>query len=133
MSGALYARAKRPYAESVRRAPAAKVMTAPAPSPSRTARASTAGIRARSSEFSRAQALVCGVTSDMVDRRVASGLWQRVYPGVYRLAGVPTTWQQALFAACLAWGDGAVISHRAAGALWGFPGFGPSIELSVPR
>jgi very-short-patch-repair endonuclease len=83
--------------------------------------------------FARAQATARGFSTTIVDRRLTSGVWERLYPGVYRLAGVPATWRQALFAACLAWGDGAVVSHRAAASLWGFPGFEPSIELSVPR
>lgn len=37
-------------------------------------------------------------------------------------------------AACLAWGDGAVVSHRAAAALWRLAGFEPGpVELTVPR
>jgi very-short-patch-repair endonuclease len=44
------------------------------------------------------------------------------------------TWKQSLLAACLAGGEGAVVSHRAAGAFWEMPGFhhGP-IELTIPR
>src|SRR5258708_37947519 len=62
------------------------------------------------------------------------GVWNALYPGVYRLAGAPSTWRQSLLAACLAWGDGAVVSHRAAAALWSLPGFASHvIELSVPR
>lgn len=84
--------------------------------------------------ISRAQALSCGVGGRTIDRRLSSGVWDRLYPGVYRLAGAPATWRQSLLAACLAWGEGAVVSHRAAAALWGFPGFEPrGVELSVPR
>ena len=61
-------------------------------------------------------------------------MWSRLYPAVYRVAGVPETWRQALMAACLAWGDGVVVSHIAAAALWGLVGFEPGrIELSAPR
>jgi very-short-patch-repair endonuclease len=84
--------------------------------------------------LSRAQALECGVGPRTIDRRLAAGVWDPLYPGVYRLAGSPATWRQSLLAACLAWGDGAVVSHRAAAALWSFPAFGPhTVELSVPR
>jgi very-short-patch-repair endonuclease len=83
--------------------------------------------------FSRAQALASGVSTSAVDRRLTSGAWERLYQGVYRLASAPRTWRQSLLAACLAWGVGAVISHRAAAALWAFAGFTPGrIELSVP-
>lgn len=68
-----------------------------------------------------------------VVRRIESGTWERLHPAVYRLAGVPETWRQKLLAACLAWGEGVVASHRAAGALFVFPRFEPCIELSVPR
>ena len=76
----------------------------------------------------------CGLSSDTIDRRVSSAAWERLYPGIYRLAGVRATWKQSLLAACLGWGTGAVISHRAAAALWELPGFSPgTIELIVPR
>jgi very-short-patch-repair endonuclease len=69
-----------------------------------------------------------------IDRRLLSGVWDRLYPGVYRPAGAPATWRQSLLAACLSWGDGATVSHRAAAALWELAGFRPgSIELTVPR
>jgi len=84
--------------------------------------------------YSRAQALGCGLSSDTIDRRVSSAAWERLYPGIYRLAGVRATWKQSLLAACLAWGAGAVSSHRAAAALRELVGFSPGpIELIVPR
>ncbi len=80
------------------------------------------------------QARQLGASDGMMHRRIATGSWERVHKSVYRLAGSSETWRQALIAACLAWGPGAVASHRAAAALWAFPGFpaGP-IELIVPR
>jgi len=84
--------------------------------------------------LSRAHALKCGVSPRTIDRRLATGVWEPLYPGAYRLAGSPRTWRQSLLAACLAWGEGAVVSHCAAAALWGFPGFlARIVELSVPR
>src|SRR5437879_573619 len=74
---------------------------------------------------SRAEALSCGVTVSMIRRRVVGGLWEPLYPGVYRVGAAPASWRQALMAAILAWGPGAVISHRAAAALWRFQGFEP--------
>jgi very-short-patch-repair endonuclease len=83
--------------------------------------------------ISREQAIACGVKSRTLDRRVAEGTWQRLYPGVYRLAGAPTTRRQTAFAACLAWGDDAVISHRAAACLFDLAGLKPgALELTVP-
>src|SRR5690242_13026626 len=84
--------------------------------------------------FSRDQALACGMSRATITRRVDAGAWVRVYPGVYRLAGAPVTWKQSLLAACLAWGDGVAVSHRAAAALHELIGFKPGrIELIVPR
>jgi very-short-patch-repair endonuclease len=44
-----------------------------------------------------------------------------VRQGVLALAGVPASWGQAVMAAVLAAGEGAVASHLTAGALWGLP------------
>jgi very-short-patch-repair endonuclease len=82
--------------------------------------------------FSRAQALSCGFSARTVVRRVQSGAWQRIRHGVYRVGGAPATWHQALMAACLACAPSAVVSHRAAAALWRLAGFEPRLlELSV--
>lgn len=83
--------------------------------------------------FLRAQALEVGMTDEMIAHRVAAGRWIRICPGLYRLAGVPVTWNQRAFAACLVAGRGAVVSHRSAAVLWGISGFraGP-LEITVP-
>ena len=61
-------------------------------------------------------------------------MWDRLYPAVYRVAGSPETWRQALMAACLAWETGwwcPTSRRRPCGGLVGFePG---RVELSVPR
>lgn len=68
---------------------------------------------------SRAQALDLGLSSAAIGRRLSSGEWIRVLPGIYRLASVPRTWHQWLLAAFLWAGEGAVVSHRSAGAFLG--------------
>lgn len=84
--------------------------------------------------FTRAEVLRLGASRRIIDRRLASGRWERMSSGVYRLAGVPTSWRQSLFAECLSWGEGTFASHRAAAALRELPGFAPGIiELIVPR
>lgn len=84
--------------------------------------------------FSREQALRAGIGKSTISRRIASRRWDVVHSGVFRIAGAPWSWHQALVAACLAWGDGAVVSHRAAAALWRLPGFEPGpVEVTVPR
>lgn len=84
--------------------------------------------------FGRDQARRAGATKGVVQHRVATGRWDRVEPDVFRFAGTPPSWRQALMVACLAWGEGAVVSHRAAAALWQLAGFeGRVVELTVPR
>ncbi|MGH2795426.1 MAG: DUF559 domain-containing protein, partial [Actinomycetota bacterium] len=83
--------------------------------------------------FTRAQARAGGATRSMIEHRLRVGRWSREALDVFRVAGVPSSWHQALMVACLAWGVGAVVSHRAAAALWRLAGFEPgSVELTVP-
>jgi very-short-patch-repair endonuclease len=65
--------------------------------------------------ISGAEALRLGLTQKQIDRRVAQGRWDRLHPGVFRIAGCPTSDRQALAAAVL-WTGGAA-SHSSAGAL----------------
>ena len=78
---------------------------------------------------------VCrGSHPGLIQKSPATARWESPYRGVYRLAGAPRSWRQGLLAACLAAGDGAVASHRAAAALWRLPGLDESIfEISVPK
>ena len=84
--------------------------------------------------FSREQAIYAGGTKDAIHRRVKRGRWERVAPAVYRIAGGVASWRQSLLVACLAWGEGAVASHRGAAPLSNIAGFAPGqIELTVPQ
>ncbi len=75
-----------------------------------------------------------GLSDDAVRRRVSSGRWARVRPGVFRMAGSPISWLQQLKAATLWAGAGAAVSHRTAAALWGMDGFSPGkVEITVQR
>jgi len=65
--------------------------------------------------ITRAQAIECGVSASAVARRVVSGHWVIVHPGVYRYAGTPVTARQRSFAATM-WSSG-VVSHNTAGRL----------------
>lgn len=69
--------------------------------------------------FSRAQAVSVGATKAAIQTRIRTGRWERVHPGVLRLAGTPATWRQSLIAAALTFAPRAAVSHRAAAALWG--------------
>lgn len=66
----------------------------------------------------------------MIERRVASGLWVAVHPGVYRVAGAPVTWHQQVMAATLA--ARAVASYRTAARLLVLDGdWGDRIEVTA--
>lgn len=64
-----------------------------------------------------------GATKEIVERRVRREEWEVVGDGVYRLVGALSSWRQRLQIALLIAGPGAVISHRAAAALWRMAGF----------
>jgi very-short-patch-repair endonuclease len=82
--------------------------------------------------FSRRQAREGGCTEGQIDWRIHTGAWHVVDHGVYATAGTATSWHQRLLAACLA--GPAVASHRAAAALWAFPGFEePTVEVTAIR
>lgn len=75
-----------------------------------------------------------GLTRRQINRRVSSGAWERAWYGVVRNAAAPRTWRQELWAALLAAGEHAVVSHEAAAALHRLDGFaeGP-VVVSLPR
>ncbi len=73
----------------------------------------------------RHQALTAGMTHGVVDGRVRAERWQRVARDVYRVPGSAPTWRQALLAAVLTAGQGAVASHQSAAALFRVPGIRP--------
>lgn len=66
-------------------------------------------------------------------RRVRSGRWERVSPGVYRIAGVPWTYEARVRAAVLGAGPGAIASHLCAARLLGLGFAKAPVELSIPR
>lgn len=57
-----------------------------------------------------------------IGRRLQAGLWERVMPRVYRIAGSPASREQSAMAAALWGGDGALLSHGSAAVLWDFIG-----------
>jgi very-short-patch-repair endonuclease len=71
------------------------------------------------------------LTDGQVRRLLRTGRLEPVRPGVYRVAGVPESWEQAVLAACLAV-PGAAASFRCAAALWRFERFTDQIiEITV--
>jgi very-short-patch-repair endonuclease len=79
------------------------------------------------------QAARCRISASAITRRVASGEWTRVLPGVYRLTAAEVTLRQWALAPVLWAGAGALASHTAAAALQGFELRRPAVpEVWVP-
>ncbi len=72
--------------------------------------------------LTRSQALGAGMSSHTIARRVASGRWLTVFRGVYAIAGVPSTPQRRLRAACL-YRSGVAAFGTTAAALFGLDDF----------
>ena len=84
--------------------------------------------------MNRRQLIEGGLTNQQLHRRAAKGILIRVLPGVYRHASVPESWIQRVWAAYLWAGDGAAVSHQAAGALWELDGCAPgAVTLLTTR
>jgi Transcriptional regulator, AbiEi antitoxin/Protein of unknown function (DUF559) len=84
--------------------------------------------------FSRAQALAVGMSDSSMLRRIRSGRWVVLHPGVYLLAGVPPTWHTEIWAALLAAGPLATVTHETSTRLHGSPHVGlRPITLTVPH
>ncbi len=81
---------------------------------------------------SRAQVLGAGVSPDRIKYLVRAGDWARILPSVYAMASAPRAWAQPLMAGLLWAGPSAVISHRAAAAVWKLDGIDAGIvELTA--
>jgi hypothetical protein len=82
----------------------------------------------------RGQLLDMGLDGDAVKRRVRAGRLHPIHRGVYAVGHTAITIRGRWMAAVLASGDGAVLSHRSATALWGIWGSGRGeIHVTVPR
>lgn len=83
--------------------------------------------------LSHAQLLDAGLSRSGIGRAAAEGRIHRVFRGAYALGHPGVRERGRLFAATLACGDGAVISHRSAAALMGLLDRGPaSIDVIAP-
>jgi len=80
-----------------------------------------------------ADVIAAGGSRSHAQDRVRSGRWERVSPGVYRLAGVPWTYEARVLAGVFAAGPGAVASHRCAARLLNIGFATAPAELSIPR
>lgn len=77
--------------------------------------------RAQHGAFTWAQATGAGASPDFVARRVRSGAWTKVAPGVYVMSTMPDTWERRLQAALLSL-PGSSVSGRSALHLHQLPG-----------
>lgn len=84
--------------------------------------------------LSRSQALDCGMSARTVARRVSSGTWRVLFPGVYRVAGHRPSHESRVRAASLWGGPPATVSGPAAAFWHGMLDAAPGIVgLTVPR
>lgn len=67
------------------------------------------------------QAIAAGFSKAALNRRLGSGGWTKVQPGVYALPGSVDSWERSLKAVQLRVPD-AIVSHRAAAAMWELDG-----------
>jgi hypothetical protein len=81
----------------------------------------------------RTQLIAFGMSWRAVDRRLQSGEFRRLLPGVYAFRVTPESYDQLLMAACI-WSSGHA-SHRAAAAKHDLPGMGRAriLEISTSR
>jgi hypothetical protein len=79
-----------------------------------------------------AQLAELGLDRWAVKRRVESGRLHRLQRGVYAVGHAAVSQHGRWLAAVLACGDGALLSHRSAAALWGLrPTSAPKIDVTV--
>lgn len=84
---------------------------------------------------SRGQLIGLGLGEDAIDSRLRSGRLWRVHRGVYGVGNDLIPREGRWFAAVLAVGAGAVLSHRSAAELWGVwrPSSGGPVHVSAPE
>ena len=80
----------------------------------------------------REQLVALGLTGNSIRHRIRKGRLHVVYAGVYAVGRPQLTRHGRWMAAVLACGEGAVLSHRSAAALWNLGGTGRDIEVTVP-
>jgi very-short-patch-repair endonuclease len=80
------------------------------------------------------QLLDAGLSAKEIKRRVQKKALLRVHPGVYRVGHTAPSREAHYLAAVLACGEGAVLSGKAAGHLWGLlKGAAPPPEVTAPK
>jgi len=91
-------------------------------------------LRQQSGVISRGQAMAAGLSAQQVDRRVATGRWEVLHPGVYLACEHELTTAATIRSASLWAGDGATITGLAAAwwhGLWTKPL--STVDVTIPR
>jgi hypothetical protein len=84
--------------------------------------------------FSLDQAVGVGVPRRTIADRARRGIYERIHPGVYGIAGSAVVWHAEIVAAVLSCRALAAASHRTAALLWGMTDDVPAtIEVSTTR
>ena len=74
-----------------------------------------------------------GFSTSSIHRLQAKGVWDRPLPSVLRLWRADDPWRQMVMALNIWGGESSTISHRCAGAVWGFDLIDRgSLEISLP-
>ena len=82
---------------------------------------------------SHAQLIAIGLTPRMIRRRIEAGRLHPIHRGVYAVGHTRLAREGRWLAAVLACGDGAVLSHRSAAALWGIRQYEGRPEVIAPH
>jgi very-short-patch-repair endonuclease len=77
------------------------------------------------------QLAALGIGRNAIEHRLMSGRWQRLHKGVYLIGPAPPTLPARARAAVFSCGEGSVLSHRTAAALWGLLPAGEVLHVSV--
>ena len=90
--------------------------------------------RRQGGAFTFSQAVGVGFSSSTIGRRLQSSQWLRLYPGVYVSSTTPPSADLALWAAVLAVGEHATLTHESAAILHGAEEVsGEAITLTAPH
>lgn len=74
-----------------------------------------------------------GVSKQMIWRRLQSGRWRREHRGVILVGHATSDYRGKAWAAQLAYGPKAVVSHHSAGALWGIVTYDGPVHVTLPQ
>lgn len=84
--------------------------------------------------FSLDEALRLGIPERTIRSRLSSGMYLRLYPGVYAVAGTPDSVRRRMVAAVRSFPSLTAVSHQSAAEVWGMTTRGlRSVEVTTTR